>query len=757
MIRPLVISTFRHEQDPWPKQVTLTWPDLVERLTTFERRDRKEGAPLWSPTSYRPGTKRAAQNVEAVTLAVGDLDHGVVYSEVVEHLHNLRVAFVLHSTFRSEPNTPRLRVVIPLAKPVAARDWPSIKKRLDYHVFKHSDPNTADASRIYYWPIARPGALTFAEQGDGALLDAYALPEAPNEDVRGNGHKPAKDRDLMALGRDLAAATEALNRLSQHRCDDYHEWLSIGMALSDLGDAGLQLWDTWSRKSAKYQAGVCAQKWASLEPGNGITLGTLFHKAEEDSPSPQVKTGQGKPLGVAKPSIECTETPNILRLADVAPQPVRWLWPGRIPLGKLTILDGDPGLGKSLLTLDLAARVSTGRPMPDGAQSELPGPAGVVLLTAEDDPADTIRPRLDAAGGECQRIVLLQSIKETMTLPDGTVKERIRLPNLTDIAALEKAIAEVGAKLVIVDPIVAYTAGADTHIDSEVRTVLARLADVAQRTGTAILAVRHLNKMGGSNPLYRGGGSIGFIASARSGLLVALDPDDPEEKRHILASTKSNLAELPPSLAYVIEAPTGVAQIAWLGPSEQTARTLLAAPTDSDERTALDEAKEFLRDLLADGPVEAKRVKAEARDAGIAERTLARAKQLLGAQAEKTGFGDEGKWTWRLPEPKQADEQPKDAKKPLRVPKNIYIESLASLGNFGTLRQSGRLLDDEVDRGPLQGEILARAENHGWPELPFAPGRKVMAGQEAWTKVIEWAPLEDLRLIVAALRRLPDG
>ena len=104
----------------------------------------------------------------------------------------------------------------------------------------------------------------------------------------------------------------------------------------------------------------------------------------------------------------------VVKLADVTPEPVRWLWPGRIPLGKLSILDGDPGLGKSLITLDLAARVSAGRPMPDGTLPDLDGPAGVVLLTAEDDPADTIRPRLDAAGADCSRIVLLKDVVETI-------------------------------------------------------------------------------------------------------------------------------------------------------------------------------------------------------------------------------------------------------------------------------------------------------------------------------------------------------
>lgn len=729
------IATFRYREDKWPKHVTLTWPDLVKRLTTFNRRERKEGAPLWSPTAYHDGKRREKANVESITLAVGDLDHDVVYGDIVQHLRSLGVAFVLHSTFRSTPEEPRLRVVIPLVQPVAAQDWERIKKRLDYHVFKHSDPSTADASRMYYWPIARPGALTFTEQGEGQLLDPYALPEAPGEDagVKGNGHKQDSIPQTVVEG----TRNDTL----------FH----LACSLRQRGLAEVAIQAALEAVNAEH----CSPPLADGEV-EAIARSACRYEPGELNP-PTAKVGQKTTAnGAKKTAIETTEDVTLLRLSDVQPEPVRWLWPGRIPLGKLTILDGDPGLGKSLLTIDLAARISTGDPMPDGTQSDYDGSAGVVLLTAEDDPADTIRPRLDAAGADCSHIVLLQSIREVTTLPDGTVRDRTRLPNLGDIAALEKAIAEVEAKLIIVDPVMAYTAGADTHVDSEVRSVLSRLAELAQRTGVAILAVRHLNKAGGSNPLYRGGGSIGFIASARSGLLVAPDPDDMEGKRRILAATKSNLAELPPSLAYTIEAPTGAAKITWLGMSELTAKSLLAAPSDGEEKTALDEAKDFLRDLLSDGPVEAKQVKAEARDAGIAERTLARAKQLLAVQAVKSGFGDTGRWVWCLPSVNQSGEQPKDAKNPLRMPKNTNIESLASLGSFGTLRLSDRLQTDDVDRGPLQGGILARAERHNWPELPYAQGRRVLGGRANWQKAVEWGSAKELTLILEALREFGD-
>lgn len=221
-------------------------------------------------------------------------------------------------------------------------------------------------------------------------------------------------------------------------------------------------------------------------------------------------------------------TLTLTRISDVKTQPIKWLWRGRIPLGKVTVFDGDPGLGKSLLSADLAARVSCNRPMPDGSKSDLAGPAGVVLLSAEDDPSDTIRPRLEVVGADLERIVLLQGVKEN---------DEERMPSLADIALLKQAIATADAKLVVIDPLMAYLLGdVNSYKDQDIRRALAPLAALAAELNVAIVVIRHLNKSSSSNPLYRGGGSIGIIGAARSGLLVAKDPED--EDRRILAITK---------------------------------------------------------------------------------------------------------------------------------------------------------------------------------------------------------------------------
>jgi hypothetical protein len=325
-------------------------------------------------------------------------------------------------------------------------------------------------------------------------------------------------------------------------------------------------------------------------------------------------------------------------LSDVVAEKVEWLWQDRIPLGKLTILDGDPGLGKSVLTMDLAGRVSAGLGMPDGSDCK---PGGVVILNAEDGLADTIKPRLAAAAGDANRVLALNEIPG----PDGP--RAITLPS--DLAYVEAAIKRMDAKLVTVDPVMAFL-GQEVNVyrDQDCRRALHPLKDLAERTGAAVLVVRHLNKNVAGNPLYRGGGSIGIIGAARSALLLAKDPDNADLR--ILASTKCNLAKLPTSLSFQLSNGEQGLCVGWVGPSSHTAESLLAAPQSDEERGATDEAVEFLAALLANGPVTAEYAKKEARKAGIAERTLSRAKSILKVESRRVGgFADQGKWTWFLP------------------------------------------------------------------------------------------------------------
>ncbi len=313
-------------------------------------------------------------------------------------------------------------------------------------------------------------------------------------------------------------------------------------------------------------------------------------------------------------------------IADVQAERVAWLWPGRIPLGKLTVLDGDPGIGKSTLALDVVARISRGARMADETGGGTPGTA--MIFTAEDGLGDTVRPRLDALGADVSRIfayvgVALGGDSLPVTLP-------------THLAAIRTEALSRGARLVVIDPLMAYLSGeVNSRIDHDMRRVLAPVANLAEDTGAAILVVRHLNKASGGSALYRGGGSIGIIGAARSGLLVARDPDS--EQRRVLAVVKSNLHAPVPSLSFeLVEAANGAAIITWAGASRFNATQLLAG-TDGEERSATAEAVAFLREELASGPRPVQEVTKAARAAGISERTLERARTQLGVRARKPG------------------------------------------------------------------------------------------------------------------------
>lgn len=351
-----------------------------------------------------------------------------------------------------------------------------------------------------------------------------------------------------------------------------------------------------------------------------------------------------------------------IRADHVTPKRVKWIWKGRIPAGKVTMLDGDPGLGKSTITTDLTARVTTATAFPDGDQLEKR--RCVLLLSAEDSAEDTIVPRLKVAGADLRLVTILDHVVD----PDGGPRQ-VELP--ADIDRIEKWCASLiysdtldedsawtTPGLVIIDPLMAFFAGeVNAHRDQDVRRVLYRLKVMAEETGCAVVCVRHLNKMPGTNPLYRGGGSIGIIGAARAGLLVGADPDD--GTRSILAVSKNNLGRKAPSLAYqVVEASfrqgddqikTG--RVVWKGVSPHGAEDLLGHPV---ERAApkQEEAGELLRSLLKDGAKPRAAIEKVAKAKKVSWRTIERAKADLEVIVERRGEPGKRSCTpgWRLPD-----------------------------------------------------------------------------------------------------------
>lgn len=456
--------------------------------------------------------------------------------------------------------------------------------------------------------------------------------------------------------------------------------------LADNDGAGRDHMDAVARNLAPVAASV---RWLALEglPEKGDVTDWLAqgHTADElraliaQAPTwDEVRAGardEGNASAVSAP--ETGDGPVLIRLSEVKPEPVTWLWPGRVPRGKLTTIVGDPGSGKSYVLLDMTARVTVGAPWPDGACA----PKGaVVILTAEDGLADTVRPRVDVMGGDPGSVHILSGIGRE---EDGP----LRLPHLgRDLAHLEVAIAKVKPVLVGIDVVSAYLGDTDSHKDSEVRGVLAPLAKLAERTGTAVVGVMHLNKNEQRKVLYRGMGGLGFVAAPRAVLAVAFDPED--ESRSLLLPLKLNVGPKPPGLAFrrePVRHPEGfeVARVTWEPePVTVDAETALGPPEAPEDRGATEDAADFLRALLADGPVPAKRVQAEARGAGISASTLNRAKHRVGVESRRRGgMAGEGEWVWRLrlsPSPK--------------IAKVATEENLNTLGEVDNLSGAGPLV-----------------------------------------------------------------
>lgn len=324
---------------------------------------------------------------------------------------------------------------------------------------------------------------------------------------------------------------------------------------------------------------------------------------------------------------------RLVSLDTITPENVKWLWPGRVPLGKITILQGDPGLGKSTLALEIACRTSKNLPMPDDSLSDLHEAANVLLLSAEDGVADTIRPRLDALGADQHRV----------SIPGD--HRHLLIPTDTDL--IREAVRTLNAKLLIIDPLTAFLDGAiNSWNNQHVRRALMPLAAIADEFRVAILILDHLNKRSGVAAIQRGGGSIGFNAAARSVLLACKHPQ--ESETFVLASIKSNLGPPSTSLAYrTIEAPNKAVSLEWLGECAFEADELVTAAFEPANSRKLTVAIAFLKTKLSGTSALSKAVDREAAALGISPRTLARARKQLGVIAKPIGM--QGEWVLSLP------------------------------------------------------------------------------------------------------------
>jgi putative DNA primase/helicase len=334
------------------------------------------------------------------------------------------------------------------------------------------------------------------------------------------------------------------------------------------------------------------------------------------------------------------------RVSEIEAKPIRWLWRGRIARGKVTLIAGHPGLGKSQAGLSIGAIVSAAAMWPLGGEHAERG--SVVILSAEDDAADTIRPRLEAAGADISRVHIFHAVR------DHNDKGEIRTRGLslaTDVTRIAARIAELAdVALLIIDPVSAYLGDADSHKNADIRALLAPLADMASQHGVAVVLITHLAKNASAEALLRVQGSIAFAAAARAAWGVARDKDTPS--RRLFLPLKNNIGSDQTGLAFSVEAvmlPGGIAtsRVVWEGaPVTMSAEEAFAPDLSREDRTAVEEARDFLTGLLADGPVPSKQIRADAEGAGHHWAAIRRAQVALGVEAIKDGL--RGPWVWRL-------------------------------------------------------------------------------------------------------------
>lgn len=665
------ISMFTSKDDNQPAHKVLDWSRFVRGMCRHRERENKDG-PAFSPVTYREGTTRGKANVEAVHALVLDIDHaGEPPWDLLE-----RWEYVGHTTFQHTPAAPRWRVVIPLSRPVSGTDWPGVWLRANAYFANCLDPSTKDSSRIFFFPSCPPGAEHLVRQQHAALLDPDELPEVPvyappprinNTAVRSYlGSWAARFTqakcDQLALMPRESGRNSACNRIAH---------LLAGL----VADPSHNLGEDVVREGLLE---ACARNGLIAEDGERSVLATIESGFESGIMRPWSPADQDQLLGTRKYQRSYEEPQvvdirelrlDIVRMSDVVVEPIHWLWRGRLARGKLTLLMGDPGLGKSLITHWLGALVSTGGQWPDGGECER---SAAIVFTLEDALADTVKPRLIAAGANMNRVIAVRGVVDQKASLDA------RMFALEEhVALLEQLVVEEGASLIVMDPVSSYLgANVNTHKETDVRRVLSMLGQMAERTGVAVLMVIHLNKGKDVAALNRATGSIAFPAVSRIVLGVVPDPLDEDGKRRLLLPLKCNVARMPAGLGYRIESapnevllPTVDEQdrppiLVWDDEPVLDDMSLALDRGSVQERTATEEAVQVLVEIYANTGYEkilSTEMNRQLRDAGVSTSgsVLTAAKSQLGIKSRQPGgFGTPWYWmppTKKLPSRARAD------------------------------------------------------------------------------------------------------
>ncbi len=442
-------------------------------------------------------------------------------------------------------------------------------------------------------------------------------------------------------------------------------WVLARLMASVSVDGEVALMSEGMRPLGEALAGAKVEKRSpilqgfSMYPGAPAELARAIFDADPLKPAPLEEQQAWERAGAGPMLVART-----IAASEVVPVEVEWLWRDRVPLGMLTLFSGDPKLGKSLATISMIARLTRGLGLPGDPADMAAGSA--LLLSAEDDRARTLTPRLTAAGADMTKVHFLSSIvsREDPVAAGlrgdsegGTVEWT---PTLVyhDLRAIEEWARERGdCRLIVIDPVTAYLGECDDHRNSDLRAVLTLLKEMAERLNVAIVLVTHHNKSvaTGANGKYRVLGSIAYVGACRANFLFLKDPDDPEGRRVLVLDNGGNLAPKQPGLAYVIEDRGQGPFCDWqpgtvdLDADSALARAAKAAKAAESIRGSKRMASdEWLRQYLDGGSQRAADCLAEGQKQGFHPRAVQRARERIGARVTRIGFGDQGEFCWTL-------------------------------------------------------------------------------------------------------------
>lgn len=557
---------------------------------------------------------------------------------------------------------------------------------------KHSPPFPV---RLQEWHPERRYSIAQIVEGLGLVLDPVKPPRSATAAPDCQALSESKQHEIIADLRSALACMPA---------DDRGQWISVGENLASMGDAGRELWIEWSRKSLRYNPGDEDQ--FDKFKGSRSDYRSIFTRAlaagwiNPRRRGPASVFGDGPVLGVpvaaaAPVLLPPTVAPlckavRLVRGDAIALEPVRWLWPGFIPAGMLTIIGGSPGCGKTTIALSIAAIVTRGGTWPDGSRCTA---AGDVLIWSGEDAQVVLAGRLAASGADLSRVHFIDGMTDDAESSFDPGR---------DMPLLEATAATLPApRLLILDPVVSAVAG-DGHKSNDVRRALQPVVTLGHRLGCAVIGITHFSKgTAGRDPTERITGSLAYAALARM-VLVASKVQAAEaggEPRRVFVKAKANDASDEGGFAYELERVTVAPEVEgqrvrWLEALEGTARDVLAeaeADGPAGDGDSASEVEAFVRASLLSGTVPANTFKRDTEGAGFQWRTVQRAAKKLGAESRKCGMG--GGWRWGFYASPKATNSPEgvEGASPQRVtPLTPSTPGLSPSGGFAPEFEDGR-------------------------------------------------------------------